>query len=995
MALPTLPGEEKREDTLNPGQQHSDQRFNDMARAEEKGTFDDVANNYNKIADGSQEDANINRLKERESEGDKTASGGWKDTTGSGSRKSKQPFSKKLLSFGKKRGGLVGLIVALALGGGILGSFFGPASMLINLAENATIKNDSSSKALQHRFLSVFGFATGDADQICQQSTKNIKCKMGRISNQALNQLAKKGVTPVFADDVDINDRKKSGYPSKNPIGYNIDLGDGNGPTYILKADLMGELAKNPKVAAKVLGRGGAYNVRINAWKGKHITEKLYSKFGLNRNGGLADGSSKRLSPSAKLEEITKKVQAKLVPEDSKLSKVTASIKDKIRNRSGAATKGGYAYTAAVVGCISLKVPGFVAAGTAAVQLAQVMPAGMDSVLSPGAKTKASGVDSKNSITAEDADAIGTLFTNKSARESDGKMTSALDSQILQSSIGVNTAKAAVSKKYTPGYSTLTNPIVIGAGKADRAAGPSCNVIMSPAAMYTAMAVNGAVTVALSSTVIGGIIKVVGDTVASAIAVDLAVSAGEEAAKTALTDLATNDAIPKASGEAYGDIVGISMASMFSAGGMARNLPVLKESQLANAQLADAKNDAFERDMDIASLSPFDVSSKYTFLGSIVNNAQLAVLKSGSYNGSLLSSLPGIKNFSLASLTTNAAATEGFTNNYCGYAKEFGLEAENPADTPAINMAGLPCTGLTNTQIDMSTDVAIDLMLNEQWLDESKAIKDTDSIQDLILSEYIKPETPLADFIESCSNAETGDYLFNAAGCTVGSVGEGTSADIPSLDDPRSLEAMSVFLLDYQQIQSINGNDVGGSAEAAVPAVSSNFVLPTDVGYSIGDGWGPRSCSGCSPFHKAVDITNFPGGSDGKPVYAVAAGDVISASKVNGINGNCTGEGVGSNNIVQVKHANGLVSAYYHMSGNNITVNVGDKVTAGQQIGKIGNCGQSYGAHLHFEIMIGDATDPALLAIGGTDAFGLYRNPGTAMSLLGVDIVNATYTDGR
>jgi len=993
MARTTLPGDERQEEKLNPGQQHADRRFNDMSRAEEKGTFDNIANNYNQTADGSQEDGNIRKLKERESEGDKI--GGWKDNT-TGDKTTKSPFTQKAKTFFKKRGGIVGLVVALAIGGGAIGTFFGPASMLINLAENATIKNDSSSKALQHRFMNVFGFATGDADEICKQSTNNIKCKMGRISNQALNQLVKKGVTPVFADDVDKNDRKKSGYPSKNPIGYNIDLGDGNGSTYIPKADLIGELVKNPKMAAKVLGRGGAFNVRINAWKGKHITEKLYSKFGLNRNGGLADGSSKGLSPSEKLEEITKKVQAKLVPEDSKLSNVTTSIKENIRNRSSAATKGGYAYTAAVVGCISLKVPGFVAAGTAAVQLAQVMPAGMDSVLSPGAKTKASGVDSKNSITAEDADAIGTLFTNKSARESDGKMTSALDSQILQSSIGVNTAKAAVSKKYTPGYSTLTNPIVIGAGKADEAAGPACNVIMSPAAMYTAMAINGAVTVALSSTIIGGIIKVVGDTVASAIAIDLAVRAGEEAAKAALTDLATNDDIPKASGEAYGDIVGISMASMFSAGGMARNLPVLKESQLADAQVADAKNEAFERDMDIASLSPFDVSSKYTFLGTIVHNAQFAVLKSGSYNGSLLSSLPGIKNFSLASLTTNAAATEGFTNNYCSYAKEFGLEAENPADTPAINMAGLPCTGLINTQINMSTADAIDLMLNEQWLDESKATKDTDSIQDLILSEYIKPETPLADFIESCSNAETGDYLFNAAGCTVGSVGEGTSADIPSLNDPRSLEAMSVFLLDYQQIQSINGNDVGGSsAETAVPATSSAFVLPTDVGYGLSDGWGPRRCAGCSPFHKGIDITNFAGGSEGKAVYSIAEGEVISASKINGVYGNCTGRGVGSNNIVQIKHANGLVSAYYHMSANNITVNIGDKVTAGQPIGKIGNCGQSYGAHLHFEISIGDTTDPALLAIGGSDAHLTFRNPGTVMSLLGVDIINGVYTDGR
>lgn len=994
MPLPTLPGEEKREDTLNPGQQHSDQRFNDIARAEEKGTFDDIANNYDKTADGSQEDANINRLKERESEGDKSASGGWKDTTGSGNRNTKQPFSKKLLSFGKKRGGIVGLIVALALGGGLLGSFFGPASMLINLTENATLKNDTSSTSLQQRFMRVFGFTTAASDPICAQSTKSIKCKMGQISNKALAQLEKKGITPVFDNDTDNNNRKKTGFPTKNPTAYTIDLKDGSDPETVDSNKFLKHIADNPKIASKVLGRTGAFNVRISAWSGKHITQKLYSKFGLNRNGGLADGSSKKLTPVQKIAEITKKLREKM-PGGDKVSTVPDGVEQKIRGLLGKVSKAGFVYTGAVAGCVAVKAPAYIAAGVAAVQLAQIMPVGMDVILSPGAKTKASGVDTKNSITGEDADAIGTLLTNKTPRDSDGRMTSALDSPILQSAIGVNTAKPAVSKDYTPGYTMLNNPLVRVANDADAALAPQCNALMSPASMYTAMAVSGAATVALSTTLVGGIAKLIADFAVSAIVTQVAVSVAGDAARAAVVDLAKNDKIEKASGEALGDVAGISMLSMFSAAGMARNLPVLKTSQVAAFKTASLENEAFERDMEIATLSPFDTSSKYTFLGSIVNNAQLAVMQSGSYNGNVLSSLPGLMNFSRASLSTNTNAADDTASNFCDYAEEFGLTTENPADTPAINAAGLPCTGLTTNQMSMGTSEAIDLMINEVWLDEGVPISDTDSIQDLLTKKFIKTDTPLADYIESCSNAETGDYLFNAAGCTVSTANSAAGTDLPDLKDPRSLEAMAVFLLDYQQIQMINGNDVGGSAETAVPVSSSSFVLPTDVGYSIGDGWGPRICSGCSPFHKAVDITNFPGGSDGKPVYAVADGEVISATKINGLNGRCTGYGEGSNNVVEIKHANGLISVYYHMSANNITVSTGDKVTAGQPIGKIGNCGQSYGAHLHFEIKIGSATDPALLSVSGSNAFGEYRNPETVMPLLGVDIVNATYTDGR
>jgi len=996
MALPTLPGDEKQDEKLNPGQQDYDRRFNDISKAEQQGSFNDIANNYNQTADSSQEDDNINKLKERESEGDKTPAGGWKNNTGTSDKNAKTPLSQRIKTIGKKRGGIIGLILGIVLGGGLLGSGFGGVSMLINLTENVTLKNDSSSSALQHRFMKVFGFNIIETDPICANTTKSIKCKMGRISNKALTQLEKKGITPVFDNDTDTNSRKKTGYPTKNPTHYVIDLKDGSPVSEPIPArDLPRKLAENPKMAAKVLGRAGAFNVRINAWSGKHITEKLYKKFGLNRNGGLADGSSKRLTPAEKLAEATKKLQEK-IPKSEKLSSVADGVKEKVRGHVGKAGKAGLVYSAAVAGCIAVKAPGYIAAGVAAVQLAQVMPVGMDLILSPGAKAKASGVDTDNSITAEDTDAIGTLLTNKTPRESDGKMTSALDSPILLAAMGVNKAKPAVSKNYTPGYAMLTNETVIAANKADKTLAPGCNIIMSPAAMYTAMTVSAGATVLLSSTVVLGAIKVVADFIGSAIVTEVAVNVAGDAAKAAITDLASNDNIPKASGEALGDVAGISMMSIFSAGGMARNLPVLKTSQIKDFEVASQENEAFQRDMDIATMSPFDTSSKYTFLGSILNNAQLAVLQSGSYNGSVLSSLPGLLNFSRASLSTDTHAEE-FDAKYCDYAGDFGLETTNPADTPAINAAGLPCTGLTTGQMNMGTSEAFDLVIGEGWIDETKNVKDTDSIQNLVKNGVIKPDTPLADYIDSCSNAETGDYIFSSAGCTVASTGGGTDSgsDMPDLKNPRSLEAMAVFLLDYQQTQMINGNDEVDQEEEAVPANSEAFVLPTDVGYKVSYGWGPRSCAGCSSYHKGVDITNFPGGSLNKPVYAVAAGQVISAVKVNGVNGTCTGAGTGNNNVVQIKHANGLISSYWHMQANNITVNTGDTVTAGQQIGKIGNCGQSYGAHLHFETWIGDATDPGILGITGPDASDNKRNPAKVMALFGVDIINASYTDGR
>jgi len=994
MALPTLPGDEKQKNNLDVGQQHADDTFDTFAKLEEKGTFDDIiGNNYSK-----KEQSDLEKIAQGESEGDKDPTGSWQNNFGTGGS-NQEPFFRKLLSraklVGKKRGGIIGLIVLLAGGGTILGGSFGGISMLQNLASNATLKNDSTSTAFERRFMKVFGFSTKISDPICANNTKNIKCKMGRISNSALNRLSKKGVTPYFADEVDNNNRKKTGYPTKNPTGYTIDLKDGKPPKNIAAPDLIGYLANDKKAASKILGAGGAFNVRYTAWRGKHITQKLYRVFGLKPDGGLADGSGKRTTAAEKLADATKKLREK-IPGAEKMSTVADGVKEKINTHLGKANKGGAAYVAAVASCIGVKAPGYIAAGVAAVQLAQVMPIGMDVILSPAAKAKASGVDTKNSISAEDVDTVGTLLTNQTPREEDGKMTSALDSPILLAAIGVNTAKTAISKNYTPGFSVLTNPTVIAANQADKDLAPACNGIMSPAAMYSAMAVSAATTVALSSTIIGGVIKLIAEAAISEVVTQVAVSVAGDATKAIVTDLAKNDKIEQAEGQAFGDVLGISMTSMFSAGGMARSLPVLKESEVADFETAQAENEAFQRDMDVASLSPFDTSSKYTFLGSIVNNAQLAVLQSGSYNSkNILSAIPGLINFSRSSLSSTPTNASSFTSNYCSHAGEFGLNTENPADIPAINLAGMPCTGLTKAQLAMGTGDAIDLMVNEGWLDESKPLKDTDSIQDMLKSQYIKADTPLSDYITSCSAPETGDYLFNAAGCTVTPAEAATAGtEAPALKNPRSLEAMAVFLIDYQQIQMNNGDDEV-DAESPAPASSAAFVLPTDVGYKVSYGWGPRSCAGCSKYHKGVDITNFPGGSLNKPVYAVADGDVISANKANGVNGSCTGGGRGANNIVKIKHANGIISSYWHMSADKITVNAGDKVTAGQQIGQIGNCGQSYGAHLHFETEIGDATDPALLGVTGADASGINRNPAKIMSLLGVDIINASYTDGR
>ncbi|MTE19322.1 peptidoglycan DD-metalloendopeptidase family protein [Streptomyces sp. TRM43335] len=112
--------------------------------------------------------------------------------------------------------------------------------------------------------------------------------------------------------------------------------------------------------------------------------------------------------------------------------------------------------------------------------------------------------------------------------------------------------------------------------------------------------------------------------------------------------------------------------------------------------------------------------------------------------------------------------------------------------------------------------------------------------------------------------------------------------------------------------------------------VSTGYTAPVNAAPS-----GSYKASGArwSNGHTGED---FPAGS-GTPVKAVTNGTVVSA-----------GWGGAYGNQVVIRHDDGRYSQYGHLSS--ISVNAGQRVAVGQQIGAVGSTGNSTGPHLHFEV---------------------------------------------
>ncbi|MDD3464714.1 MAG: LysM peptidoglycan-binding domain-containing M23 family metallopeptidase [Candidatus Cloacimonetes bacterium] len=134
----------------------------------------------------------------------------------------------------------------------------------------------------------------------------------------------------------------------------------------------------------------------------------------------------------------------------------------------------------------------------------------------------------------------------------------------------------------------------------------------------------------------------------------------------------------------------------------------------------------------------------------------------------------------------------------------------------------------------------------------------------------------------------------------------------------------------------LTGTPPADQASGSTSKVRTDCIMPTNG--RVTSEFGMRR----GRPHKGIDIAN----KSGTPIYAVLDGVVVYSG---------TQRGYG--NVVLIEHPNFVMTVYAHNEKN--LVNVGDHVSQGQQIARMGSTGNSTGPHLHFEYRVkGTALNP-------------------------------------
>ena len=185
-------------------------------------------------------------------------------------------------------------------------------------------------------------------------------------------------------------------------------------------------------------------------------------------------------------------------------------------------------------------------------------------------------------------------------------------------------------------------------------------------------------------------------------------------------------------------------------------------------------------------------------------------------------------------------------------------------------------------------------------------------------------------------------------GDTLAAIAQRYSVDPQRISEFNGITDPSAIQIDQKLIVpggkppvKVAANVATGGEQAAPASIShGRLMIPAGAGGPSGApeqpgrfAWPVRGMltQGYGKYHGAIDIAT----KQGTPIVAADAGTVSFAGPSGGLG-----------NAVQIDHGDGFVTTYAHMLS--ISVQPGQQVQKGEQIGLLGSTGHSTGPHCHF-----------------------------------------------
>lgn len=400
------------------------------------------------------------------------------------------------------------------------------------------------------------------------------------------------------------------------------------------------------------------------------------------------------------------------------------------------------------------------------------------------------------------------------------------------------------------------------------------------------------------------------------IGASLAVSIALPFLEAALADIVAGNVVsPNTKGVDAGDATFAGTATLLGGMAQARGLKPLAKDELEPylAKTQEVQNEYIAQARYEAQATPFDVMNQYSFLGSFARTLNIPYIEAQKGAAGTLSAIPDVLSKSLSTIIPSANAQIAFNPERFERCEDVSYEELGIAADVYCNVR----YGLSGAEMAQDPEATLLYMLNNGHIDESGMPLSQDYI----------------DFIDYCVERQDG----------WGETGEEQSSDKTTgkwcMEENEMMSNFRVYTIDKSVSDAMGEEEPSESVTESSSTISS----PVSPGATITGPFGPRipPCSTCSNWHQGVDFV-----SSDKAVFAIMDGVVENG-------------GSGQNNIVTIRHADGMRSTYWHMAPSNVTVRTGDTVTSGQRIGLMGAQGQATGVHLHIEMDISGATNRA------------------------------------